>query len=177
MSGTRAGRHDAAGFGDVMERGTYRLGRRLAWVALVLGLGHAAFSLYWALGGTWLLETVGQWAVDAQRQTPGLVTVVLLGVTLVKVAAAIIPVAVEYDKLGTRRFWRAVSWIGGIGVAVYGAANSLVALAVLVGVVHPDDGYDAQAMVGHAFIWDPWFFIWGVTLVISLTFTRSPSEA
>ena len=30
---------------------------------MVLGLTHAGFSAYWALGGRWLLGTVGEWAV------------------------------------------------------------------------------------------------------------------
>src|SRR5690606_34512604 len=28
-------------------------------LAAVLGIGHAAFSAYWAIGGTWLLDTIG----------------------------------------------------------------------------------------------------------------------
>src|SRR5690606_19201563 len=30
-----------------------------ALLAAVLGIGHAAFSAYWAIGGTWLLDTIG----------------------------------------------------------------------------------------------------------------------
>ncbi len=32
---------------------------RAAWAALFVGLLSAAVSLYWALGGTWLLDTIG----------------------------------------------------------------------------------------------------------------------
>ena len=49
--------------------------RTLAWVGLTLGLAHAGFSAYWALGGRWLLRTVGEWAVrlaDADPQRAGL---------------------------------------------------------------------------------------------------------
>ena|SRR5699024_9713627 len=149
-----------------------RSGRVFGWIAFGLGLGHAAFSFYWAVGGMWLLDTVGQWAVEAQRETPGLALAVLLSITAVKVAAAIVPVAAQYRKLDHRRFWRAICWIGGVGIAIYGAFNTVVALAVLARVIQPAGGYDARAMIGHAFIWGPWFFLWGAALVASLVFTR-----
>lgn len=150
----------------------HRAGKAFAWMALGLGLGHAAFSFYWAVGGTWLLDTVGQWAVEAQRETPGLALAVLLSITAVKVAAAIVPVAAEYRKLNHRRFWRAICWIGGLRIAIYGAFNTVVALAVLARVIQPVGGYDTRSMIGHAFIWGPWFFLWGAALVTSLIFTR-----
>ncbi|GMA38495.1 hypothetical protein GCM10025883_05400 [Mobilicoccus caccae] len=59
--------------------------------AAVAGLLHAAASLYWALGGTWLLDTVGQFAVDMQREGGPLITLMLWVVTLAKVAGALVP--------------------------------------------------------------------------------------
>ena len=67
-------------------------GRGLVWVAAAAGVVHAAFSLYWALGGTWLLATVGRWAVDLGRDEPALAGIALGLVTLVKLAAALVPV-------------------------------------------------------------------------------------
>lgn len=43
---------------------------RLVQIGCGLGLIHAGFSLYWALGGSWLLDTVGLWAVDLTRTNP-----------------------------------------------------------------------------------------------------------
>lgn len=45
---------------------------------------------------------------------------------------------------------------------VYGGLNTLVSGAVLAGIIRPEGGYDAIAMVGHAWLWDPLFFVWGV---------------
>lgn len=148
----------------------------MVWVAAGLGIGHAAFSLYWALGGSWLLDTVGQWAVERQTQAPAQTAAVLLAVTALKLAAAVIPVAVDYGKLRARIFWRTIAWIGGVAIALYGASNTLVATAVLAGIVTPDGGYEPRAMIGHAFIWDPWFFFWGVALVLYLALTRAPKK-
>jgi hypothetical protein len=36
-----------------------RRGSAAAVAALMLGLGYPAISVYWGLGGTWLLATVG----------------------------------------------------------------------------------------------------------------------
>src|SRR5699024_12581039 len=82
-----------------------RVGRVFVWAALILGLSHAVWSFYWAFGGTWMLDTVGQWAVVSQLHTPGQTFVVLLGIGLLKTAAAVIPVVVEYCKRGGRRCW------------------------------------------------------------------------
>jgi hypothetical protein len=54
------------------------LARGLAWIAMALGLAHAGFSAYWALGGRWLLPTVGEWAVtmaDTDPQRAGTIRV------------------------------------------------------------------------------------------------------
>ena len=36
-----------------------RAARACVWTACAAGVVHALFSLYWALGGSWLLDTVG----------------------------------------------------------------------------------------------------------------------
>ncbi|HIW46474.1 MAG TPA: DUF3995 domain-containing protein [Candidatus Yaniella excrementigallinarum] len=149
-----------------------RVGRAFVWVALVLGLSHAFWSFYWAFGGTWMLDTVGHWAVVSQLHTPGQTFVVLIGIGLVKTAAAVIPVAVEYGKLGGRRFWRLVSWVGGVGLTLYGGIYAATAMTMLTGLVSPGAGYSKPVMYGHALLWDPLFFMWGLTLVNSLVLTR-----
>ncbi|UKA75074.1 DUF3995 domain-containing protein [Arthrobacter sp. FW306-07-I] len=96
-------------------------------------------------------------------------------VAAVKLLAATIPVAVAYGRMPRRRFWRAVSWAGGLLLVVYGGVNIIVSGAVLGGVVRPAGGYDLNAMIGHAWLWDPLFFLWGAALVLSLWFSRRSS--
>jgi hypothetical protein len=145
---------------------------RLVWLAWVLGLTHAAFSVYWALGGRWLLATVGQWAVAAAEQNPVRAGLLLGVVALVKVAGATIPVLVVHRRISACRFWRAVSWLGAVGLVLYGGFNVVVASAVLSGLIRPEGGYDRAAMVGHAVLWDPLFLAWGLTLLASLWLSR-----
>lgn len=137
-------------------------------VACAAGLLHAASSFYWALGGRWLLPTVGEWAVDVVERSPVEAGLALGGIGLVKAAAAIVPVGVAYGRVPWPRFWRVVCWISGVFLAVYGAVNVIVSGGVLLGIIRVDGGYDEPAMLGHAFLWDPLFFVWGVSLIVWL---------
>jgi hypothetical protein len=83
------------------------VGRRLLWGACAAGLVHAGFSLYWALGGRWLIDTVGKGAVQLVDRAPVATGLALLAVAAVKVAGATIPLLVEADRLRWPRFWRA----------------------------------------------------------------------
>ncbi|NQX26930.1 DUF3995 domain-containing protein [Microbacteriaceae bacterium VKM Ac-2854] len=147
------------------------MARRLFWIAAMLGVAHAAFSLYWAIGGTWLLATVGQWAVRLGRDEPGLAALTLALVAAVKLAAALIPLLVDLGRIGAPRFWRAVSWVGATGLVIYGLFNVVVATAVLTGVI-PVADYDHAAMLGHAALWDPLFAAWGLALLGALAASR-----
>lgn len=149
-------------------------GRVAVLIACAAGLLHAASSLYWALGGRWLLPTVGEWAVAAVERSP-LQTGILLGaIGVVKALAAVIPVAVDAGRIGWTRFWRAVCWIGAVIIAVYGAVNIVVSAAVLLGMIRPDGGHDEAAMLGHVFLWDPLFLVWGVALIAWLRLSATP---
>ena len=151
-----------------------RTARAWLWVACTVGLLHAAFSAYWALGGERLLDTVGQWAVDLRRVQPVAAAWGLAGIALVKMVAALVPVAVERGRLRPRRAWRGLCWAGGAGLAVYGGVNVVVSNAVLL-TARPDS-YDRAAMVGHAWLWDPLFLLWGAALLVFLWLSR-PAEA
>ena len=141
-------------------------------VACVAGLLHATSSLYWALGGRVLLPTVGQWAVDAVERSPVGAALLLGLIGLVKATAAVVPVAVEYGRLPGARLWRGVSWVGGLLLIAYGGVNVVAGGAVLLGIIRPDGGYDREAMIGHALLWDPLFLIWGAALVVGTGFSR-----
>lgn len=147
------------------------MARRLFWIAATCGTVHAAFSLYWAFGGDWLLPTVGEWAVRLGRDEPLLSAVVLTVVAAVKLAAAVIPLLVDIGRIGAARFWRTLSWVGATAITGYGLFNVAVATAVLTGVIAVG-GYDHAAIFGHAALWDPLFAAWGLALLGALTVSR-----
>lgn len=153
------------------------LSRALVWAAGLAGAVHAGFSLYWAMGGPWLLATVGQWAVDLSAERPLASGVVLGLVAGVKLLGATIPVGVAYGRVRWPRLWRGISWAAGLLLVAYGGTSTIVALAVIAGVIRPEGGYDADAMMGHAYLWDPLFVLWGGALVLSLWLSRPTFRA
>lgn len=161
-----------------MDTATRRdLSRWCIWTACAAGLVHAAFSLYWAVGGQWLLDTVGRWAVQQSALAPRRTGLILALVGLAKIAAALLPVALAYNRLRGPRFWRAACWAGAVLLVLYGGANTAVSHAVLSGLVRPDTGYDRAAMIGHAWLWDPLFLLWGAALLGYLLLSRTGAAA
>lgn len=131
----------------------------------------------WAAGSTWLLETVGDAAPATIAETGASVSLVLLLVGVLKIVAAVVPVLVVARRLPWPRAWRAACWLGGGVLLLYGAANAVVAWFVLAGVVVPDGGFDEAAMLGHAFLWDPLFAVWGALLLVALRRSRPRRSA
>ncbi|MFW6775028.1 DUF3995 domain-containing protein [Nocardioides sp. CPCC 205120] len=152
-------------------------GSRNGWLvaAGAAGLVHAAFSAYWALGGTWLLGTVGRWAVEWTREAPAGAGVVLATVAAVKVAGAVVPLLVEAGRLPGRRAWRGLSWAGAVVLVGYGTANAVGAWLVLTGLAGSGGG-DRTALLGHAVLWDPLFALWGALLATGLWTTRDDAR-
>lgn len=151
-----------------------RAGIRWLWLAACAGCLHAAFSFYWAAGGTWLLATVGQWAVQAAADGGPPVMIGLAGVGVFKLVAALAPpIAEQHAKPRLRQWTRVLGWIGAVGLMVYGGTKAVVAALVLVGVVQPEGGHDRDAMIGQALLWDPLFFFWGLLLTVGLALTTT----
>jgi hypothetical protein len=88
----------------------------------------------------------------------------LIIVAALKCAVAIFPVLGSQGKLARPRAWRGLAWLATIVLTGYGAVNSMVAWLVLGGVLRPEDGNDRQSMIGHAYLWDPLFMVWGLLL-------------
>lgn len=147
-------------------------GTRLFLAAAVVGLLHALPSLYWALGGTALLSTVGAEAEAYRRESPGQATALLLAVVVVKVAGAVVPVLNHQQRLPLPRLWRGIGWAGSGLLVLYGSLYAAVSGAALAGLVGDPDDQDRTALLGHALLWDPLFALWGVLLGLALWRTR-----
>ena len=149
-------------------------GRLWLLAGCAVAVVHAGLSFYWALGGRWLLNTVGDWAVRLVDRTPLWAGVVLTVIGVLKLAGGVVPILVEDGTVGGRRWWRILEACGAAVLVLYGAVNVVVGWAVPAGLITtPGGGYDRAAELGHAALWDPLFFAWGVCLASGLALTRT----
>lgn len=145
-------------------------------VAAATGLLHAAVSLFWALGGRWQLESVGDWAVQLADDHPVEAGLGLTLVAVVKGLVAIVPLVNERRETRFYRWIRVLGWSAGVILLAWGGVSTISAWAVLTGVITPTGGYDRETMIGHGLLWDPLFTIWGCALLIGLWLSRSRSH-
>lgn len=141
--------------------------------AMVAGLVHAGFSIYWGLGGTWLLATVGQQMIAAFDGARWLL--ILVGV--VKAVCAVVPYLLARRARISRGPWHWIGWAGAVALIVWGGAGCVTANLVLAGLVTPDGGFDRMGQIGHAWLWDPLFGLWGIALAAGLIILRHRSAA
>lgn len=151
--------------------------RVAAALAALLGLGSAAVSAYWALGGSALLDTVGGEIEEWGRRRSTSVLVVLWLVVVVKTVVALAaPVLVaapgRFPGWMVGRLPRTLGWIAGIVLLGYGGVLTAVGLLVQGGLVRASQDSDPRALAWHAYLWDPWFALWGLALLASLWLTR-----
>lgn len=141
-------------------------------IAAIAGVLHAAASLYWAMGGTWLLSTLGDRIVSQFSSRLWL----LYPVVLVKLATALAPLWLDGRGWPLPRSTRGLAWLAAIVLVLWGGANTVIANLVLADVIHPDK-LDRPGMIGHAWLWDPLFLIWGLALAWGLAASRASRRA
>jgi hypothetical protein len=152
--------------------------RPAAVLAATLGLGSAAVTAYWALGGTSLLDTVGgeieRWG--RQRSPSVLLTLWLIVVLKSGVALAAPVVVLRPRWLPTwtaGRIPRVLSWIAATVLAAYGAVLTGGGLLVQSGLIAAGPDSDGRALAWHAYLWDPWFLVWGLAFMACLRLDRA----
>jgi hypothetical protein len=149
--------------------------------ALVLGVLYAAVSAYWACGGTALLDTVGGAFQRAGRTgSVGLIAVVWVTV-LLKLLAAIIGFVAVVGRpplaAARRRRVRRVAWAAALILTLYGGVLSITGWLVQLGIVSTGANADHRALRWHAYLWDPWFLLWGLLLAIGLSQSACSSSS
>ena len=154
-----------------------------AAIATSLGLASAAVSAYWALGGTALLDTVGGALERLGRERPPGVVVALWVIVVLKVLGAVAPLVFVGVGAGQLPAWtkgrqmRLLGWLAAIGLTLYGGVLTVVGLLVQAGVIEAADDADEHALAWHAFVWDPWFALWGVAFIVAMWRSRpKPAE-
>jgi hypothetical protein len=165
----------------VRQRRPVAKGLRLAQAACGAGSAYAAVSVYWALGGTWLLDTVGGTLEQQGRAGhPGIILAVWAAAVL-KVIGAIVPlVAVGVTSgqatiAGRRQVrLRVLAWLEAAILTIYGLVLTVAGLLVQSDAIAPAASADRRALAWHAYLWDPWFLLWGALVAAALARSRQP---
>ncbi len=155
-------------------------GQAAARAALVVGLAYAAISVYWAIGGTWLLNTVGISLSRPGQSGHAVALLAVWGAAVLKVIAAILPaLAVRLStkrpddtRYGLKKPVRVLSWIEAMILTVYGLILTAAGLLIQAGMVKTTANADHLALKWHAYLWDPWFLVWGILVIIALRQSR-----
>jgi hypothetical protein len=154
-----------------------------AAIAASLGLASAAVSGYWAVGGAALLDTVGGVFEQWGRERPPGVVVALWAIVVLKAIGAVAPLVFVGVGAGRLPSWtrgsraRLFGWIAAVGLTVYGGVLTVVGLLVEAGVLTAADDADERALAWHAFIWDPWFALWGAAFIVAMWRSRPKAAA
>lgn len=123
-------------------------------------------SIYWGVGGTWLLDTVGGSLARLGRSRDATVIAAVWAAAALKLVAAPLPVIAVREP--TRRAARTLAWVAAAILTVYGAVLTVIGLLVQAGVIHSSAHADRKALAWHAYLWDPWFLLWGLLIVVAL---------
>jgi hypothetical protein len=152
-----------------------------AVAGLVVGLAYAAISVYWAVGGRWLLNTVGI-SLSQPGQAGHLVALLAVwGAAAVKAVAAVLPLLAigvwpRTANGALRRLARVLTWIEAAILVGYGLVPTATGLLVQADVIEAAAHADRLALKWHAYLWDPWFLIWGIFVFLALWRSRPASQ-
>jgi Protein of unknown function (DUF3995) len=144
--------------------------RRLAYVASALAIASAGLSVFWTLGGTPLLDTIGGSIEVLARSRSSSALALGAATSLAKLGAAVSAVALvrPWGRYVPERVLLVANGLVSALLIGWGGANVLAGTLALTGMISPADGLDARALRWHVFVWDLWFLVWGAALALAL---------
>ncbi len=158
-----------------------RRGLRLAQVAFAVGIAYAAISLYWGFGGTWLVDTVSSALPKLSHTQSALLLFIVWVAVVLKMIASFLPLLVVQagDPRPTAKTWwghslRLLGWTEAGILTLYGLVLTAVELLAESGAIAVPPHADRLALAWHAYLWDPWFLLWGLLVagVMARTYVR-----
>ena len=160
--------------GDVV-----RPGRWTGFAAAAVAFAFAAVSLYWALGGRALLDTLGgEIERRARAGDDVLLAANAVGVVL-KLLGGVLALALvqPWGERLPRRPLLVVAWAGAAVLTVYGVLQTVSIVLVALDRLELDEPLDTRALRWRMFLWEPWFLVWGVLLGAAAWHFRARTRA
>jgi len=139
------------------------------YAACALALLYAAVSFYWASGGTAGLSTVGGELEAMGRAGSPTLAALMWCIGLAKVLAGLLALALvmPWGRMFARWMMLAAGWGGAALLTLYGTLYTFGGMLVVSGVIRASETANWTALRWHAFLWDPWFLLWGVLLGVA----------
>lgn len=139
---------------------------RFGAAAFALGLLHTLVSVFWAVGGTTGLDTVGGELERLGRERDPLMLMVIWLAVALKLTAATLGLAVarEWGRRLPRWLVLTLAWGAATVLVLYGGVMVIGQALVKAGVFQAAADMDWTAFHWHLFLWDPSFLLWGLLL-------------
>ncbi len=134
-----------------------------------MAFAFAAVSIYWGLGGTAGVDTLGGRIEElAVARDPVIVTLVWV-TGLLKVAGGVLALALvrPWGNRLPRRWLVRGAWAGAVLLTVYGLVQVTSVALVALGVLTPSEPVEPLVLWWRLLLWEPWFLVWGVLLGLS----------
>jgi hypothetical protein len=152
----------------------------LGVAACVLGLTFTAFNIYWEFGGRQLIDTV--FAVP-----PGAVITDVMPVWMgwlaigLKIWAALFGLVVTplFVRIFGQRLLRSArfgAWVAACCLTFWGFTQTVFFLLLKFRLFDVSYWNDERVVNWHTFLWDPWFLVWGVCLMLALRLSAHRNE-
>jgi len=143
-----------------------RPGRWTGFAAAGVAFAFAAVSIYWAVGGRALLDTLGGEIERRARAGDDLLLASNAVGAALKVLGGVLALALVQpwgERLPAGPL-QAVAWAAAAVLTVYGVLQTVAIVLVALDRVEPAEPLDTKALRWRMFLWEPWFLVWGVLL-------------
>lgn len=144
---------------------------RLVYGAAVWAFVFAGISFYWAAGGSFGANTVGNEVTGFAASNWVVFSIVLWMDGVLKVLLGLLALALvqPWGKRFSRRFLLVSSAVIGFGMAAYGfvelLGTGLSAIFMKLGMTSISPSVDWKGITGHLAIWDPYWLLGGILFV------------
>lgn len=142
------------------------------YVACAWAFIFAIPSFYWAAGGEVGLDTLGDEISSLQAEPWFAVFVWVTAFMKVALGLIVLMLLRRYDSMLLNRAVRVVVWTAGVICIVYGGLNLLARLIMALGVIPTPDAMYSSAAMWHLMLWNPWWVLGGVSLVLAVYATK-----
>lgn len=134
-----------------------------AYAAAAWGLLFGLLSLYWAAGGTWLLDTIGEAVTAPILESDPLMVAILWASVLVKFIGTVAALALvqRWGRAFPRWFLLSGGGLAAGLLVLYGGAGIVQQTLMAVGLVEVSATF-APVLYWHLFLWSPYWLLGGV---------------